>query len=857
MNEQGQHTNADGSTTGIDENDPSTWVQVVLNNMPTDSKKTYNEVYEQRGASSREVTYAVRGQDTGHFLSLQMSNEESFLIPGTDPSEMVLLSSATYYSRFNPENVKNCYSNKLQIKSNPQMVKTSYLSNDPTMTLKRTYYVKAEEESGDPVPVNEVVATVAVNHNNKQMTINVLNPITEADFPDGQTSGTGAGYHANKQLSTWTETYTESGGYATFDFDIWDNFTVDVSKNEHPGQYLYELTFTTNGNITNNEGSGNYGNTAHSNEYRVPVYKTDSKISSARTLSEVLGDSNLNPDYTPGDVEFEAQVQLSSKQNILRYDAYRWQENEERFIIDKVMENDNEEDLPPTGIAANQGDTYTISMNEVGTADYYTGTVGVSTSVTQNWAKFVDYYPTSEEVKADAYTYAPVVELFTRGYKVNSNNTVARDDYNTYGGPLQSTAVGKLEIEVVDPDTDHPLMSDYKWKDGNDYYSYYNVLLKFNALEVPQGFELYKVRAWRKVDSSILGETLSTRQSRAKADGWYMYEDMNFGDALAEGDNPSKMRLSNLKAEGFELGNRSTKIPTPDGSSVFETDESGWAYGDNQEEAIQGETRATFGAKRLATGANDEFGSLPQLDAEFTVRAYFTRATNPILGSNSGYDPIYVIGNTQNSNGWSSTTPIATLYTTDGSIYTGTLNTLKSNNDYSFFSFTKTLGTWNDIANDRFGPIAAEDASKEMSDADYGQSFELKYWGGSTRAFRVPVGTYNLTVTLVEDGADYTAGSVVINKGAGLRAPRREAAESTLGDDYKYYVAEGTVKFTQQAGSGVVTGLGGIVADRNREVKSVTYVNSLGMQSSQPFSGVNVVVTRYTDGTTTTTKIVR
>ena len=43
----------------------------------------------------------------------------------------------------------------------------------------------------------------------------------------------------------------------------------------------------------------------------------------------------------------------------------------------------------------------------------------------------------------------------------------------------------------------------------------------------------------------------------------------------------------------------------------------------------------------------------------------------------------------------------------------------------------------------------------------------------------------------------------------------------------------------------------------NGEVVSVTYVNSQGMTSDKPFDGVNIVVTRYSDGTTRTTKVVR
>ena len=41
------------------------------------------------------------------------------------------------------------------------------------------------------------------------------------------------------------------------------------------------------------------------------------------------------------------------------------------------------------------------------------------------------------------------------------------------------------------------------------------------------------------------------------------------------------------------------------------------------------------------------------------------------------------------------------------------------------------------------------------------------------------------------------------------------------------------------------------------DVVSVTYVNTLGMTSDRPFEGVNVVITRFSDGTTRTEKVVR
>lgn len=67
-----------------------------------------------------------------------------------------------------------------------------------------------------------------------------------------------------------------------------------------------------------------------------------------------------------------------------------------------------------------------------------------------------------------------------------------------------------------------------------------------------------------------------------------------------------------------------------------------------------------------------------------------------------------------------------------------------------------------------------------------------------------------------------------------------------------YYASEG------DDNPDITTGINGVYYDlNNKPVESVTYVNSQGMTSDKPFDGVNIVVTRYTDGTTRTTKVVR
>lgn len=55
-------------------------------------------------------------------------------------------------------------------------------------------------------------------------------------------------------------------------------------------------------------------------------------------------------------------------------------------------------------------------------------------------------------------------------------------------------------------------------------------------------------------------------------------------------------------------------------------------------------------------------------------------------------------------------------------------------------------------------------------------------------------------------------------------------------------------------GDQVITAINGIFTDGYREVVGVDYVNVAGMISDKPFQGVNIVVTRYSDGSNTTEK---
>ena len=70
------------------------------------------------------------------------------------------------------------------------------------------------------------------------------------------------------------------------------------------------------------------------------------------------------------------------------------------------------------------------------------------------------------------------------------------------------------------------------------------------------------------------------------------------------------------------------------------------------------------------------------------------------------------------------------------------------------------------------------------------------------------------------------------------------------GEEEEYYIVQG-----EGDGEDVTTGI--LEFYGGKAILDVTYVNAQGMKSSKPFDGVNIVVTRYSDGTTTTGKIVR
>ena len=588
MNEQGQYTDAEGNVV-------ETPVPIVLHLGPG-AEKNYPSVYVQRKSSSQQVTYAIRGRDTGHFLSLQISNRQSYIIPGTDPTELVSLIELSHYSRYNAQSEKNCYSNRFKMSNNVGGLTRENMSAAQNSQNVFTFTRKTSSTDANPV----TIATATVTNRTSAggtITITMQNQADETEYPEAKSGSGYAGYHANPD-EPWTSTFTyntvNGKDYVNFgDLVLCDNFTVDVSNNEHPNQYIYEVNFNL---VANSEHDFTE---AHGSAFRVPIYKTASKINKAYSLIEVKGDKDHAIEANE-DLTFSERVQYSSKTEILRYDVYRWLNGDNAnwgYIVDEVGDNDVEQDLSPDGIAGNQGEGYTVTMNDVNGDYYYNGgTVAVSSGTA--WADFVDYYPKAIN-NAASYTYAPVVETFTVGK--NAAGTV-RTDYNTYGGPQQLTAVGLLDIN-----TPQYAISDYSWLENGDRYAYYTVELPVKTDLVPDGYKIYMVRAWRVVEPSLLGEQLEAFADRKTATGEYLFEEM-LGPNEEDGEYQPGMHMP--------LG--AAAIPGAQDVS-----------GNNIPVY-----RGTFGARKVLTQGGDNDGCLTDgLPMTFRVRLYFTPNTESVSGA--------------------------------------------------------------------------------------------------------------------------------------------------------------------------------------------------------------------------------
>ena len=125
---------------------------------------------------------------------------------------------------------------------------------------------------------------------------------------------------------------------------------------------------------------------------------------------------------------------------------------------------------------------------------------------------------------------------------------------------------------------------------------------------------------------------------------------------------------------------------------------------------------------------------------------------------------------------------------------------------------------------------------------------------GFKAAFNVDYSLNSVDNPTLTDGEVYSFEALVKEKAVATTdaksAPRKTAYDSTVAPSTKFVVYPLDLDDKK-----VATGVNDV--NSAKEVKGVSYFNMMGVESAQPFDGVNIMVTTYTDGTQSAAKVLR
>lgn len=116
-------------------------------------------------------------------------------------------------------------------------------------------------------------------------------------------------------------------------------------------------------------------------------------------------------------------------------------------------------------------------------------------------------------------------------------------------------------------------------------------------------------------------------------------------------------------------------------------------------------------------------------------------------------------------------------------------------------------------------------------------------------AFNVDYSLNSNVAPQLTDGAVYSF-EALVKEVATTNAKSAPAYDATVTPSTKYVVYPLNLDADK-----VATGVNDV--NSAKEVKGVSYFNMMGVESAQPFDGVNIMVTTYTDGTSSTAKVLR
>lgn len=418
---------------------------------------TWSEIVDQR-TSGYSLDYVIKGKPVKATYNPVQSNIATVAIPGYDPLERLkLVIDGDYRSTYDANAEVNNYANSIMMNNG---VGTSVMREH--LMANPVFQVLRYGSDGSMLPVATLqMSGVTSTSSRCNYTLHYENQ------------------RVPKSDKTGSFSFNNNGEIQFNDFKMVDEFSADVSANEHPSKYRYQVKFTSA--VAVKDENGDDQTEIYSNTVDVPVYKTNTALHDCYDKATVDADV-YRPDHESVVIpEKDAdpmglRFNVVDNPNIFRYfttrDGYEY------------------------GHAQRMTDgSYVVSSVRPGeSVKSHVETVTFATGENSKHVGVRDYAINGLEYNAgDMVTYSSVIEAFLP----NSTST----DHNTYGSCKQVSKIVDLQAECVHRMKSNDIFTDASGAEGRYYLSQLEI-----TPVIPDGFKLYKLRVWRKTADGVAME---------------------------------------------------------------------------------------------------------------------------------------------------------------------------------------------------------------------------------------------------------------------------------------------------------------------------------------------------------------
>lgn len=418
---------------------------------------TWSEIVDQR-TSGYSLDYVIKGKPVKATYNPVQSNIATVAIPGYDPLERLkLVIDGDYRSTYDAVAEVNKYANTIMMNNG---VGTSVMREH--LMANPVFQVLRYGSDGSMLPVATLqMSGVTSTSSRCNYTLHYENQ------------------RVPKSDKTGSFSFNNNGEIQFNDFKMVDEFSADVSANEHPSKYHYQVKFTSA--VAVKDENGDDQTEIYSNTVDVPVYKTNTALLDCYDKAKVDADV-YRPDHESVVIpEKDAnpmglRFNVVDNPNIFRYfttrDGYEY------------------------GHAQRMTDgSYVVSSVRPGeSVKSHVETVTFATGENSKHVGVRDYAINGLEYNAgDTVTYNSVIEAFLP----NSTST----DHNTYGSCKQVSKIVDVQAECVNRMKSNDIFTDASSAEGRYYLSQLEI-----TPVIPDGFKLYKLRVWRKTADGVAME---------------------------------------------------------------------------------------------------------------------------------------------------------------------------------------------------------------------------------------------------------------------------------------------------------------------------------------------------------------